>query len=259
MARRRFALFSRVAWGALSLAGVLATAGNAESSLISITGGSFSGSIGFIDFHEFDSSLGTLDSVSVTLQGTLVIQGTTGVSLGAFGIPIPYDYSLFVEQDFFRGATDRGFEFSAPPARFNVVGQATGAGEPFVAAGAFNYSFSFTDGSDLLGGFTFPSFGSSFAMTPPGGVYALRDDFLPVSPVIIGLPIETVFTHLLTQASGVPFPALSVSASGALLVEYRYTPTTPPAVPEPATATVLTVALALLPIFGGERGRRRRG
>lgn len=238
---------SRRFWAVLGIAGLAVWLGSApaEAGLFQIASDAF-GPMDPIQFAEFDPSLGTLDAVHVTITGGLTVLVTTAPNpAGPFGSPVAYPFSLQVEQDAFPGATGRGFDFGAIPAKFFISGNASGAGETLQFGTGFTYGFSFTETSDLLGGITIPSVSSTpFPMTPPSDVQALRSDFLPLSPTTAGLfPIEILLSHTVVPTGGLPFIVASASASGAVIVQYDYTPTPASATPEPGSAALLAVGL----------------
>lgn len=229
---------------ALSAGGLLAaTAGSADASLIAITSGSIGATpTSLAHYDEFDTTLGTLDQVDVMIAGSLTVTVVTApCPCGAFGTALPYTYSIQVNQDFFPGATGRGFDF-ATPAVFQFFGTATGAGETVMFVAPMVYSFSFTETSDLIG-FTTGSF--SGPVVPPAFVSGTRADFLPSSPLTAGLfSIETIISHTTIQTSGLPFPSIIPIASGSILVTYHYTPFAE--IPEPGGLALLASGFILL-------------
>ena len=208
---------------------LLASASRADSVF---TGDSFSGSgpvvFDAMGLNPFNPALGTLDSVHVQINGDLSVQGTTEGT-----------QAYAAEHEFF-GLFGRFFEFDSP-ARF--IGTATGLSGPqgeliptfFQHNFNFNYSFTFNAATDLAGFVPVNSPGTG--IIPPVSISAQRSDFLPW----IGNHYE------LNMRAGVDLgPITSISTSGAVLVEYRYTPHPPAPAPTPTAATAGIVLLGMI-------------
>ena len=221
----------------------------------------FSGApLDLIDVTPFDGTLGTLDSVHVTINGVLVAEGLTPangvVDPSAGFIPIPYQYRVDVTQDF-DGLGATFFDFSTP-ATFLLSGAASGFASPFTLVSPFNYDFEFDSTTDLIG-FDFPTV-SGGIIPPLGGVIGTRNAFVDTGAIFN----EIVLLHSATPvALNGPLPLVSsFGASGSLLIQYTYTPFAP--VPEPALLTlvtggVLTLALRRRRSTAPRRDRREPG
>jgi hypothetical protein len=202
-----------------------------------------------IDVTPFDASLGTLDSVRVTINGVLIVTGQTPqhgtVDPLAGFIPLPYQYRVDVAQDF-DGLGATFFDFSTP-ATFMLPGVASGVPSPFTLATPFTYGLEFDSTTDLIG-FDFPTV-SGVTIPPLGGVVGPLNAFIDTGALLNAI----VLAHTATPvALGGPLPLVfSVGASGLLSLEYTYTPLT--AVPEPASLTLVTGGL-----FAALAVRRRR-
>ena len=203
-----------------------------------IAGASFSGSnFDAIGIAPFDPALGTLDSVNVTINGNLTVSGQTTPWFPAGpGSLTPYPYEVTVNQRFV-GFGGRFFEFDSN-AVFTLPSIQPAIGQGFALATTFSYGFTFNETTDLIG-FTFPTFSTSYGtLVPPTSISGTLADF---HPAIFG--IHEVDLIQSWSGSSVVFPPLitSVLAEGALILQYNYTPAR--SVPEPATLTLLGMAL----------------
>lgn len=221
-------------WASTGLAGLVKITSSTFSAPLGATG-----TAAIIGLTPFDPALGTLDSVNVTLNGAITVLGLASPFRDGFGTALPYSYQVNVTQDF-DGLADQFFDFDSD-ALLTLTGSASGAGEPFSLSAFFSYGFTFDSTTDLVG-FTFPSFSASPGiLSPPTGISGTRADFLAsiVSLNQIAL-IESVSAGL---ASPVPVSVSGISTSGALLVQYNYTPTS---VPEPTPLALMAIGAAAL-------------
>jgi hypothetical protein len=186
----------------------------------------------FFALAPFDASLGTLDSVAVSISGTSTLQ----VTANTFFNPLVTPYTVqagFTQQ--FEGVGSQFFDFITP---------ATMHFAPFVTVGGtltfvtpFNYGFTFTDVSDFVG-FVIPSF--SGVTSPPTSVAATRSDFLDTVPGANLLQLTQAPTVI--QVFGAPAGLatfLSLESAGSVQVTHTYTPA---AVPEPAVGVLVSLA-----------------
>lgn len=219
-----------------------------------VQGTSFSASgpagFDFLGVEPFGDGLGTLNNVSVSIDGVIQVTGTT---LGL----VPYEVSVDVD---LTGLAGRYFDFATPGMQFNYsgtephvvcsIGGCTPVEGPLMQpATTFSLDFTFTDFAESLGinqaflnGFS--AAGSTTASPPPtisGAVSDfIADPFVPLDE--IDLIMSTSFV------GGATF--VQAELGGAMFITYDYTPR---AVPEPGTFALLLIGLAGL----GLRGKRR--
>jgi hypothetical protein len=224
-----------IAWMAL-------VASNAGAAVITQSTTFLHAPVSPISLNSFDPSLGVLDRVEWTISGQVQIQVLTQPFLtGPVPIATPYTFTLRLEQGLEgQGAFDVAFLFDA--LYFNLLGQASGAGETIVLSVPFLFHASFDLSSDVTG-ITNPIFNGPDAVPP---VFGLREDFLSTFPgVSTPLIAEHRLTPIFTSTTGSTVTPLIGPAAGlntALL--YEYTPAA--TVPEPATVLLLVLGLAQL-------------
>lgn len=181
-------------------------------------------------YDEFDLRLGTLDSVDITFTGVATIQSQTQTQLIGLA-PAPYTALITLNLGF--DSVSRGFETTVDSvAPLTVAASGTGA----IATTIMPFSFSFT--IDDIQDYGVPvnadpdGSGSASAMT----ISASRADFLPVNPLLPGVPVNTSFTAS-TQSLDPRVAPFMTTLTGAMQVEYWYTKEIEiPAVPLPAAA-----------------------
>ena len=219
-------------------------ANSAIAGLVTIAASSFSNTqVGFIGLTPFDPALGTLDSVNVTINGQITVTGsTTPQFVGSPPVPQPYPYQVNVTQDF-DGLGGQFFSFNNP-ALFIFNSVASGGGEPFQLSRPFSYGFTFDSTTDLSG-LVVPSFSGPVA---PPIISGTRADFLKTD----GALNQILLSHTAVPVG--PIILSSAVASGALIVQYNYTPAQAGEVSEPGALALFGVALAVL----GFRRRRPR-
>lgn len=243
---------------AVVLAAVLAAPQSARAAVLTFVSGFGTDAATVTSLTPFDPSLGSLDRVDVTIDGTLVVQVSapaSGIPLPMAFVPIPYTVLLTVDQRF--AGVGGFFEFGSHAVLTdNAV--APGAG-PITMGFAMNYgyAFSFTSATDLIG-FTLPT---SSGVIPPVWIGGTRADFedgpgFPGLMVVTHSPSVTAIGGLLQG----PLFVSDVGGNALITLTYTYTPSregpVDPGVPEPALvlllATGASVALA-------RRGAASRG
>lgn len=207
---------------ALAIGLALAAPAAGAVTLQQIVGDSFSGSVDTLSFASFDPALGTLDRVNVSITGTLVLQASSQINVvsgpgGSF--PSPIAVAATVTQSFTPiGINNRGFEF-ATSAQFLFNSVASGSGELVTFSTPFSYDFAFTALTDLIG-FAIPGF--SGPTIPPTSVIGLRGDFLDLAPPLDGEEIQILTQSQIGSLTGLLGGV--ITAGGAVLVTYVYTP-----------------------------------
>ena len=225
----------------------LAVAGPADALTVTQVE-SFSGQFDFIGVTPFDPMLGTLDRVRVDISGVLTVSGVTGLNLLPVGPgalqPVPYDYVLDVQQDFF-GLGGRYFDFSNF-ATFHFERQASGTGEALQLVAPFSYAFTFDGVTDLIG-FALPL--TTGVIPPAGGVVGTRARFIDN-----GVPLDEIdLTQQLTlsgqQPVTTPTTITTLTSTGLLQISSD--------VPEPPSLILLGASLAVVAERAINRRRRQ--
>jgi hypothetical protein len=202
-----------------------------------------------IGITPFDPSLGTLDEVYVSIQGQTRLDFGADVYTDSYGNPLPYTFSVSVEQEFF-GLAGKFFAFESP-AIFLFSGVATGSGSFHSFLSPFTYNFIFDDTTDLLG-FTVPQATGINMITPPSSISGLREDFIETIMPINEIDLVQQFSSISTFEE--PY-LMALSSEGSIIIEYDYTPSPAP-VSEPAT--VLLLSSGLIGLVGFRRKFSKR-
>lgn len=199
---------------------------------IAIQSVNFNGPFDSLAVTRFDQDLGALESVGVTIAGSLTASGVvTQIPL------VPSNFVISVQQTFLGGGG--GFFDFGSPSTFLMFGSSLDG--RFSLSSTFNYTFTFTSLSDIVG-FALPSV--TGPTVPPITINGRRSDF-------VGDPALPGFINVAHMGTGLPVsPVLpvvtSISSQGVVIIEYRYTPASnTPSVPEPATTWLLAIGLAL--------------
>lgn len=195
------------------------------------------GPVAIVGVPEFDPALGTLDRVTVQIDGVF--------SLGYLLPPLAVIGAPSVNLDVAGAA--RGFDLSGGGAQFLFAPVSNPSSTLPIAAtvlSTFQLSFSLDAATDIIG-FAFASVSApgAVAVIPPL-VDAQRSDFVE------GIAAIGISETLILSPSG--FAPTSSSFGGALIVTYDYTPAPAPAIPAPPPLVLLAAAPLLL------AARRRR-
>lgn len=186
----------------------------------------------------FDPSLGTLDSVDVTITGLLTATFPTVPMLDGNGNPIPMPVVADVYQQF------GGPAFSFQTDLF-LNGVAPGVGSPMIVTDGYTYSFTVTAadlGTVLL--LSQNSVGGNLGgVLLPAEVSTELSDF--VSPVP-GSDFPLFESDILTAAVDAgPLVYPMILDSGNIVLQYNYT-TNAVTTPEPSALTLMLAGLAIL-------------
>jgi hypothetical protein len=192
--------------------------------------------------NRFDSTLGDLDKVYVTIQGTMNLN-VINTPFNDGVNPIPYDYTIAVYQLFYGVPSSIFFTFQDPGGTFIINGNSQGNQDSFNFATSFSYDFEFNNLTDLFGG-TIPNTSNVIPPTIVNGLLEnFIEDFLPFNEIDLRQLVEYL------EGSG-PIPSTITSqASGTLMITYEYTP-----VPLPGTFVLL--GSGLLGLVGWRRFRK---
>ncbi|HKJ10160.1 MAG TPA: VPLPA-CTERM sorting domain-containing protein [Gammaproteobacteria bacterium] len=173
-----------------------------------------------LSYDEFNPSLGTLDSVDITFTGLATIKSLTQPNVIMSGIlPTPVSYSVPIDLNLGFDSISRGFKTTLDSIAPLTV-MADGAGDAATTIMPFSFSFTIDHNQD----YGVPVFadpdgsGSASSMI----ISASLADFLPIDPLLTGLPIYTSFTATTLSFDPRVNPFLT-TLSGAMQINYWYT------------------------------------
>lgn len=204
----------------------------------------------FVD--QFDSSLGTLNSVGVSISGGMNISMLTqlhlvpveGAGAGPIFVENIVDFFPHVKQ-LFAAQTNELFQFGTPADM--MLHGLTGGGGLWTWSPTFSYSFSLDSAG--FSGLSMQATGVQ-AYTPPSTINGSLDSFIADAGSALNLyPIQ--FTDMLIDN---PFDYLSFTSTtaGEMTITYDYTPGSTTGgdngstVPLPPTALLIATGLGLL-------------
>lgn len=192
-------------------------------------------------FDAFDTSLGELTSVDVSISGNLLATMEIPQHLVCTPgcVSIPHSYNLTVQPD---------FGLSTPASSFIFAGQ--GIATSLTGVVNFTHNYTFNETSDLFG-FALASHSSSgnaTAVIPPTIAGISRDDF--VGPVN-NFPLTWLYPSLsynLNHTSQLPFFG-NINLGGLILLTYHYDEIEEPVnVPEPPGLILLLSGLLMMAV-----------
>lgn len=177
----------------------------------------------------FDHTLGTLQSVQVSILGA--VTATIATTFDAAPIPIPVPFSVGVDQTFF-GIPGNAFFSFLQPATFVFSGTGSGLGELQTLTQPFDYEFTFNAFANLVGQ---TSVGFSGPLIPPGIAFG---NFAGFTDTFSPLLQEFELIEPSTTYPSVGGTLVSWSNQGAITVQYDYVPAGAP-MDEPSTLLLL--------------------
>lgn len=226
---------------------------NVKTSSIGTSIGSQGFNLDVVSLNPFDSSLGQLDSVNVSIFANLLITGTTGLNYFStpigVNVPVPYIISptaqirIYGQNDYFETTSiDRLYSSSA-------LG---GTGHPIVPiAGQLNSRFTI-DEITAAGGKPLPGTGGlgGVPLSVPL-VSGAHSDFLDTG-ITSDLLLISLQLSFRSSAFAVirTLTKLEAMFTGQTTVEYHYTPLTEPLPAVPLPAAIYLFGAALVGLFG---------
>jgi hypothetical protein len=210
-------------------------------------------SVDTLTLTPFDSSLGTLDEVRVSINGNVTHTGQI-VGLVPYSVNVELDFTGLGGQFF--NFSSGGMEFinSGPGFNYaacNIAGCQPLAGPFIVPPTTFGLEFHFNRAFQELTGINqgfiddFSAVGVNAAIPPPiinGPVSAFEESIIPLNlmDILMIRSVTGTFTSLITDVSGT------------MSITYDYTPN-----PVPLPAAVWLFGTALLGLFGFSKRRKK--
>lgn len=192
----------------------------------------------------FDPSLGTLNSVNVSITGTVTGQIAASGPCDPNGCtPLPY---LVTVDQTFQGIAGQFFS-SAAPAEFQYTGSGF-IGEVFPIFTSFGYSFDFNTFTDVTGQ-AIPA-GISGPLGAPVITGHLQDFLTPLAQLHEVDVLTTLGTNLGTLTT------VGIQSNGSIVITYVYTPTPPQPAGVPESGTLAPLGGLALALCGLRAARR---
>lgn len=187
--------------------------------------------------NAFDSSLGTLNKVTVQIGGAFTGSfATDGPYDGYTGAPYYWLYNLHFNLGF--GSVSHSFS-SQGDSRFDFSGMPYGS-TPIFVSGGYSYLFTFDGSSDLAGFTTATAAGPTVANTFFNGTTSTFIDAPTgvLGTVQLNYTIDSITCPVPRIGNCVLEPGILIQ-NGSVRVTYDYTPPTPETVPEPSSLVML--------------------
>jgi hypothetical protein len=199
---------------------------------------------GPVFLQPFNSSLGTLTSVEVTITGAITAEVATQINITPAG-PLPVVFSVSANQNL-SGLPNGSFFAWLQPATFVFTGVGSGAGEIQNLTDPFNYTFDFNGTTDLSGITSVSCIGATI---PPGLAFGTLNGFTDTHALLPQV-LQTLEPGSLPSIGGT---VLQSTVEGIIQVEYDYTPT--PTAPASEPGTILLLGSGILGLAACLRAR----
>ncbi len=206
--------------------------------------------------HSFNSSMGTLEDVKVSVHGSVILSGNTGAHLVPAGlagvIPVPYNLDMAFSLDI-DGFGGEFFSFGSP-LEVHAIQAATGYDLPVAAVANFAFTYDYTDViNQFLGPTGVACAGATYCL-PPSTMAGNLEGFIEDNILID----QMLFKYGLTVSANSLTP-YNITASSQVFVDTTYTFSLPVIDPDPSDVPEpSTIALFAAGIFGIGIVRRRK-